>query len=148
MLVLAAGLAACGDGTGPGDVVPPELAARWVAEPACVPACGFSLISVAEPSDSLNVTAFAGLTTEIAVSRGGTFRLSIRPGPDTASTASVRVEGSTLIVTDAVGMVDTLDYVLREPYLELRFRRHFVVLDFDGDGTPDAARARGTFQRK
>lgn len=148
VLTLVAGLAACGDGTGPGDAVPAALAARWVAEPACLPSCGFSLISMANPTDSLNVTSFAGLTTEITVNRGGTFRLAFRPGPDTATTASVRAEGSMLIVTDAAGTVDTLDYVLREPYLDLQFRRAFVVLDFDGDGTPDSARARGTFQRK
>jgi hypothetical protein len=145
-LLLAA--AACGDGTGPGDAVPPELAARWVAEPACVPDCGFTLTSVANAADSLNATAFAGVTTEITVQRSGTFRLVFRPGPDTASTASVRAVGSMLIVTDAAGVVDTLDYVLRDPWLDLHFRRHFVVIDFNGDGVPDPARARGTFRRR
>lgn len=149
-LILAAlTVAACGgDGTGPGaDVISAELAARWVAEPACVPECGFAFSSVADPADSINVTAFTGLTTEINMTRSGTFRIQVRPGPDTASTGSVRMAPGILVVTDAAGVVDTLDYTLSGSYLSLRFRRTFAVFDFDGDGENDPAHARGTFQR-
>jgi hypothetical protein len=119
-----------GDGTGPADVVPAALAATWVAEPACLPQCGFTLSSVANPADSINVTAYAGISTEITMTRQGTFLLRLRPGPDTASTASVRVEPGVLIVTDAGGVTDTLDYTLA------------------GDGTNDPAHARGSFRRR
>jgi hypothetical protein len=143
-------LTACGgDGTGPeGDVIPAELAARWVAEPGCLPNCGFTLSSVADPADSVNVTAFTGLTTEINMTRSGTFQIQTRPGPDTASTGSVRRAPGILIVTDAAGTVDTLDYTLSGEYLSLRFRREFTVFDFTGDGVNDPANARGTFRRR
>jgi hypothetical protein len=142
-------LVACGgDAAGPADAVPAELAATWVAEPACLPHCGFTLASVANPADSINVTAFAGLSTEIAMTRDGTFRLRTRPGPDTASVARVRAVARMLIVTDAAGTVDTLDYALAGQYLQLRFRRPFAVFDFTGDGRNDPAHARGTFRRR
>lgn len=145
-LVLAT---ACGgDSTAPADVVPGQLAAQWVAEPACLPQCGFTLVSVANPADSLNATAFAGVTTQIVLTRDGTFRLTLLPGPDTASTASVRASGTTLVVTDRAGVVDTLDYTLSGQFLQLRFRRTFRVIDFNGDGQIDPATARGTFRRR
>jgi hypothetical protein len=149
-LVTVTGLGACGgDGTGPGvEVVPPELVGRWVAEPACLPQCGFTLSSVANPADSVNVTAFTGISTEITMTREGTFRLQTRPGPDTASTATVRVIPGALVVTDRLGTVDTLDYQLAGEYLRLQFRRTFTVFDFTGDGANDPANARGSFRRR
>jgi hypothetical protein len=151
-LLAAAALmvAACGGegGTGPAEVIPAELAATWVAEPACLPECGFTLASAANPADSINVTAFVGLSTEITMTRDGTFRLRTRPGPDTASVAQVRAGAGVLVVTDGAGAVDTLDYSLAGDYLHLRFRRHFTVFDFTGDGTPDPATARGRFRRR
>jgi hypothetical protein len=146
-LALAAG--ACGDGTGPGnDAIPAELAAVWVAEPACLPLCGFALSSVANPADSVNVTACTGITTEITMTRQGSFRLRTRPGPDTAAVGSVQAFPSLLVVTDAAGVVDTLDYQLAGDYLQLKFRRTFAVFDFDGDGVNDPAHARGSFRRR
>jgi hypothetical protein len=149
-LATLAGLGACGgDGTGPGaEVVPAELVGRWVAEPACLPLCGFTLSSVANPADSINVTSFAGISTEITMTREGTFRLLTRPGPDTASTATVRVIPGALVVTDRLGTVDTLDYQLAGEYLRLQFRRTFTAFDFTGDGVNDPANARGSFRRR
>ena len=127
--------------------LPAELVGTWAAEPACLPHCGFTLTSVADPADSLNATAW-GLTTEISMTAAGAFRLSVRPGPDTASTAAVRAEGATLIVTDPAGAVDTLDYSLNVDLLTLRFRRVFTVVDFNDDGVADPAHARGTFRKR
>lgn len=142
-------VAACGgDGTAPPDVIPLALAATWSAEPACLPHCGLTLESVADPADSVNVTAFTGMATDIILTRDGTFRLRTRPGPDTASVASARVAGSMVIVTDAAGQVDTLDYTLAGQTLAVRFRRTFAVFDFTGDGAPDPAWARGVFFRR
>ena len=141
-------LAACGDDGAPRGDIPAELVATWVAEPACRPQCGFTLASVADPADSLNVTSFGGLTTELSIASNGTFRVASRPGADTISAGRARVEGSMLIVTDAAGTVDTLDYALTGAYLDLVFRREFVVLDFDGDGVLDPATARGRFRKR
>jgi hypothetical protein len=147
VVALGALAAACGDGTGPGaDVVPPELVATWVAEPACLPQCGFTLAWVENPADSINVTSTTGLTMEITLTRTGTFRLVQRPGSE--STAEVRVAPGMLIVTDQAGVVDTLDYSIAGSYLQLHFRRTFSVIDFNGDGTLDPARARGRFLRR
>jgi hypothetical protein len=148
MLSLPLLLAACGgDGTGPGEVLPAELVATWAADPACLPACGFTLSHVANPSDSLNITSAVGISTEITLTRNGTFRMRTRPGPDTASTAKVRAQAGMLIVTDAMGTVDTLDYTVTASTLNLRFRRTFAVFDFTGDGVPDPAHARGAFRK-
>jgi hypothetical protein len=147
--VLALTLAACGgDAAAPGATLPAELVATWVAEPACLPACGFTLSHVANPADSVNITASVGISTEIAMTRDGTFRMRTRPGPDTASTARVRAEGAMLIVTDAAGTVDTLDYAVTATSLRLQFRRKFSVFDFTGDGVPDPATAVGHFRRR
>jgi hypothetical protein len=149
LALAAAGLVACGgDGTGPADVLPAELVGLWVAEPACLPNCGFTFASVAQPSDTLNVTAFVGLSTEITLTRDGTFRMRMRPGPDTASVARVHAGPGILIVTDAAGAVDTLDYTQAGNRLDVRFRRPFAVFDFTGDGVPDPAHARATLLRR
>jgi hypothetical protein len=140
-------MAGCGDGTGP-EIVPSELVGMWVAEPACLPRCGFTLERVGSPGDTVNVTAFTGITTEIAMTRDGGFRLRTRPGPDTASTARVRVSPGMLVVTDVAGTVDTLDYSLQGQMLHLRFRRTFSVFDFTGNGQNDPAVARGRFEKR
>jgi hypothetical protein len=140
---------ACGgDGTGPADVLPAELVGVWVAEPACLPQCGFTFESLANPADTLNVTAFVGIATEVTLGRTGTFQMRTRPGPDTASVAQVRAAPGILVVTDAGGAVDTLDYSLSGDWLAVRFRRPFSVFDFTGDGVADPARARGVFRRR
>ncbi|HSJ24526.1 MAG TPA: hypothetical protein VK929_07665 [Longimicrobiales bacterium] len=143
-MVMACG----GDGTAPVDVIPAQLAGTWTAEPACLPHCGLTLASLADPADSVNITAFTGIATDVVLTRDGTFRLRSRPGPDTASVAAVRAESGMLIVTDADGQIDTLDYALSGQYLQLAFRRTFLVFDFTGDGVMDPARARGSFQRR
>jgi hypothetical protein len=139
---------ACGDGTGPGEQVPAELVGLWVAEPACVPQCGFTLASVANPADSLNATALLGISTEITMTRNGTFKLQTRPGPDSGAAGTVQVRPGMLIVRDPAGVVDTLDYQLSGNYLRLQFRRTFDTFDFTGDGVNDPAYARGSFQRR
>jgi hypothetical protein len=140
---------ACGsDSAAPGgDAVSAELAAVWVAEPACLPECGFTLASVANPADSVNATAVLGVEVEISMTRAGVFRLTTRPGPPAAQ-GTVRQEPGMLIVRDAAGVTDTLDYTLAGALLHVQFRRTFQVFDFTGDGVADAARARGSFRRR
>lgn len=138
-------LTACGDGTGPEAArIPAELAGRWVAGPACAE-CGFTLTSTQNEADSLNFVTFAGATVEIEMTRAGAFRLGYG---GTVDHGQARAAGGALIVTDAAGVVDTIDYALRGDLLDLAFRRTFEVIDFDGDGAADPARARGTFRRE
>lgn len=145
-LVLA--LAACGDGAGPSDVIPPELAGSWQASPGCLPACGFTFVAVANPADSINVVDFIGLTMEATLTRAGRFELLARPGGIPPVTGQATVEGSTLIIRDDAGAQDTLDFTVTPDVLTLRFRGTYDVLDFDGDQVPDPATLRGVFLRR
>jgi hypothetical protein len=139
----------CGDGSGPGqDVLPPTLTGTWVADMGCRPHCGFTLSSVANPADTLNATQLLGLSTEIGMQRNGRFLLTFRPGTDTPLEGTARVEGALLIVTGAAGTADTMEYVVSGTTLDLRFRRIYTLFDFNGDGVPDPARARGIFVRR
>jgi hypothetical protein len=124
----ALALAACGDGTGPGsdDAVPAALAGTWVADQSCLPlGCGIVLAPAGNEADSINVTHFLGLSTEITITRAGVFRLVTRPGSDGPSTASARADAHMIIVTDPAGTVDTLDYTVTSSTLRLRWRRTF-----------------------
>lgn len=148
-VLLAAALAGCGDGSGPSDVIPAELAGSWSADPGCLPAgCGFTFIPVGNAADSINVVAFMGLSMEVTLTRAGGFEMIARPGEIPPVTGQAEVEGSTLIVRDGQGAQDTLDFVVTPTRLVLTFRGTFDVLDFDGDQEPDPATARGTFRRR
>lgn len=145
-LMLVVALAACGDGTGPSDVIPEELAGTWLAAPACLPECGFTFAPVANPADSINVVVFGGITMEAILTRAGRFTLTARPGDIPPVTGSARVEGSTLVLREG-GMTDTLDYTLVENRLTLRFRGEFAF-DFNGDQVDEPATIRGVFVRQ
>lgn len=145
VLALALLFSACGDGgTGPADVIPAALAATWVASPDCAE-CGFTLTSDADPADSLNVVSFFGLTIEMTLTRSGAFHLS---GGGTSEVGTARVEGSMLIVTAPGTPPDTIDYTLRGDLLDVRLRRIWLEVDFDGDQVEDPAHASGTFRRR
>jgi hypothetical protein len=143
-------LAACGDGAGPGEpVIPDALVGTWVAEPACLPNCGFTFISVANPQDTLNATAFVGVTTEIGIHASGRFTLFFMPGGGQAPTEGTAwTSGNRLMVRDGAGAVDTLEYTVGAGVLELRFLGIVDAFDFNGDGTPDPARARAVLRRR
>jgi hypothetical protein len=145
LLALATG---CSDSSAPADALPAALVGNWVAEPACLPNCGFTLRSVANAADSVNATAFVGMTTEISMRADGRFTLAFMPGGGTPMPGTAHVSGSMLIVRDAAGVVDTMDYTVTASVLDLRFRRTFTSFDFTGDGEPDPAHARGVFLRK
>jgi hypothetical protein len=138
----------CSDSAAPDPVLPASLVGNWVAEPACLPHCGFTLTSVASPSDSINATAFVGMTTEIGIHADGRFTLAFYPGGATPIPGTAHVSGTMLIVRDAAGVVDTMDYVVTPSTLDLRFRRTFTSFDFTGNGQPDPARARGVFLKR
>ena len=151
-MVLVAGLVGvlvgCGDDGSPTASVPADLVGVWVAEPACTPQCGFAVISEESRSDSINVTQFAGTTTELRIGASGSFGVATLPGPDTITPGKVRVVGPMMIVTDPTNQVDTLDYVRIGQYLDVEWRRRFLDFDFDGDGTADPAIVRGRFRKR
>jgi hypothetical protein len=143
--LLVAALGACGEGTGPAAVLPEALVGSWIAEPACVPACGLVVKSVANPQDSVAVTAELGVTTQIQIGRSGTFQLStIPPIPGGVLAGTARLEGNELVVQDAQGNEERLTYSVTSTTLTLEFAGE---LDFDDDGIPEAATARGVFLR-
>jgi hypothetical protein len=146
--IAALSIAACGDGAGPSDVIPPELAGSWEASPGCLPSCGFTFVAVANPADSINVVDFIGLTMEVTLTSRGRFDLIARPGGIPPVTGQVEVEGTTLLVRDNAGNQDTLDFTVTPQVLTLRFRKTYDVLDFDGDQIADPAIPRGVFLRR
>jgi hypothetical protein len=142
-LLLAVLVGACGDGTGPAAAIPEALVGSWIAEPACVPECGLVVKSVANPQDSVAVTAVLGVTAQINIGRSGTFQLTtIPPIPGGILAGTARVEANELVVRDAQGNEERLSFSVTSTTLTLEFAGE---LDFDNDGTPEAAVARGVF---
>jgi hypothetical protein len=133
--------AACGDGSGPSNVIPEELAGDWVAEPACLYTCGFTITPVATPADSVNVIASYGITMDLSLSRSGRLELvALGGGPVEPITGQARVEGQMLIVTSGTA-VDTIDYQLAGSSLAFAFRELITL-----NGAP--SEVRGVFVRR
>lgn len=134
--------AACGDSTAP-DVIPELLAGNWVAEPACLPNCGFTITPVASPGDSLNVVSGFGVTMDLSLTRAG--RIEIRALNAGSSVEPIRgevtVEGQTLILRDTEGSVDTVDFQVNATRLQVAFRQQVLL-----EGAP--SRVSGVFLRR
>lgn len=144
LIASALGIAACGDSAGPdGDVLPAELAARWVASPSCGE-CGFTATSTQNPADSLNIVHVLKMTVVLDIERSGTFRLTY--GSTASEGSAVVASPGVLVVTDAAGTRDTIDYTVRANLLDIDLRRKFSI-DVNGDGLPEDTRASGTFRR-
>lgn len=141
------GLAGCGDASGPADVIPAELAGSWEASPACLPDCGFTFVSTVKSSDTMNVVSAFGVSLDVTLTRAGRFEMVARPGAVPPVTGQARTEGSLLIVRDAAGVADTIDYAVTATHLSLAFRGTAQV-DFNGDQQTEAATARGRFRRR
>jgi hypothetical protein len=146
--ILVVAIAACSDGSGPSDVIPPELAGSWEASPGCLPNCGFTFTSTANAADSINVVSFIGLTMEVTMTRSGRFDMLARPGGIPPVTGRVEVEGDLLIVRDDAGQQDTLDYTVTPEWLTVEFRGTYDALDFNGDEVADPATLKGVFRRR
>jgi hypothetical protein len=144
VLAAAAGAGACGDTSGPAVSIPDALVATWEATPACA-ACNFTLRSLANPQDTLNVVHQLMLSVEMRIGATGSFRLAYGGA---ANEGTVRADGAMLVVRDRNGVTDTLDYVLRDGFLDVQLRRVWEVIDFDGDQVPDPSRASGRFRRR
>jgi hypothetical protein len=147
-LVLALAGAACGgDAAAPSPEVPAALVGIWVAEPACLPDCEFTVFDRAQPSQSINLVAF-GLGVEMTVQATGRFRMEVRLVRDTLLDGTVRVVGDRMLVSSGGGAtVDTLEFTIDEPWLELQLRSR-LAYDLDADGTDDDVGLRGKFRRR
>lgn len=146
-LTVSGALVACGDGTGPSDAIPAELAGTWEAAPSCLPNCGFTLIRIDNPADSVNFVSGLDLTFFLTLSPGGRFDLTGEGGVGTVR-GEARAEGSLLIMRDEAGTQDTADYALAGEYLGLSFRGVAEQFDFDGDGEGDPSMVRAWFRRR
>lgn len=137
-------LPACGNGAGPSEGLPAALVGNWVAEPGCLAAgCGLTVWPAASPADSVQLTAL-GVSTEVDIATNGRFRIYLPP-PTVIIDGRVRVEGNELVVTDDLGNVERLPYTVTPTRLTLQFTGE---LDFNADGTAEAAVARGVFARR
>ena len=147
--VLLAGLtvAACGDSAGPSDLIPQELAGAWLAAPECLPQCGFTLMRISNPADSVNFVSGLQQTFLMTLTTSGRFGLTGLGGASTIR-GRVEAEGAMLILRDEAGAQDTADYTLQGEYLGLAFRGVAEQFDFDGDGVGDPAMVRARFRRE
>lgn len=147
-MILAIAATACGgDAAAPSSDVPGALVGVWVAEPACLPACEFTVFDRQQPANSINFVAF-GLGVEMHVQATGRFRMEVRLVRDTLLDGTVRVEGDRMLVSSTgTATVDTLDFTLAEPWLEIQLRSR-LAYDLDADGTDEDVGVRGTFRRR
>ena len=143
LVVLAA---SCGDGSGPSDLIPAGMEGSWEASPACLPNCGFTLVRIDNPADSVNFVSALQQTFVLNLTLSGRFSLTSASGATTIR-GRAHTEGSMLIVRDEAGAQDTADYTLQGDRLGLTFRNITEQFDFDEDGEGDPSRIHAYFQR-
>lgn len=138
LAALLAGAAGCGESSGPTPRIPANLVGQWQADAACAPPCTFTLTWKENPQARLDAINL-GMVLRMEIEANGRFRF----GDVTAMPPAGRVEvhGAQLVVTDAEGIVDTIDYRFEATALRLDFRREFTVVDFNSDGRADASTA-------
>ena len=147
LLLAGLALAGCGDSAGPSDVIPAELAGSWLAAPSCLPECGFTLMRISNPADSVNFVSGLQQTFRVTLTTSGRFNLTGLGGASSIR-GFAEAEGSMLILRDEAGTQDTADYTLQGEYLGLTFRGVAEQFDFDGDGVGDPATVRARFRRE
>jgi len=144
-LLAAATAAACGDGSGPSAMIPSELVGEWHADAACAPTCNFTLTWKDNPAAKLDAINL-GMALRMDIEANGRFRF----GDVTAMppAGQVRVSGNEMVVTDAEGTIDTIDYRMETVGLRLDFRREFLVVSFNGDTIKDPSTASAVFVKR
>ena len=147
LLAISAALAACGDSSGPSNLVPDELAGFWEASPACLPECGFTLQRISNPADSINFVSALEQSFVVNLTTSGRFNLTSAGAGITLRGRVEAVDGM-LVLEDEAGVRDTADYVLQGEYLSLMFRNTTENFDFDADGQGDPALVRARFRAR
>jgi hypothetical protein len=145
LLAAAAWSAGCGDASGPEAEIPGALVGEWRADAGCAPPCSFTLTWKQNPQASLDAISL-GMALRMEIEAGSRFQFGDVSNMPPAGT--VRVVGAQLIVTDAEGVKDTIDYHFEGAALHLGFRREFRVVSFNGDTVRDASTAAGVFVRR
>lgn len=145
--VLSLAVAACGDSSGPSDMIPETLAGFWEAAPSCVPQCGLTLVRIDQPSDSVNFVSALQQTFVLSMTTSGRFNL-LSVGGGITIRGRVEAVGQMLILRDEEGTRDTADFTLEGEYLGLRFRDVTEQFDFDDDGVGDPATIQARFRRQ
>lgn len=127
-------LAACGhDSTGPTD----PLVGSWEADPRCLWDCWFTVSSVSNTADTLNLTNQFSARFELDIRSNGSYQmqLSAPQAPSYQDNGSYTSTGALLILSGTDG-VDTVDYQLNSPLLRLSFRKRFALTGlFSGTDT-------------
>lgn len=144
--LLAGAIPGCGDSSGPPAQVPANLVGTWQADAACAPPCSFTLTWKQNPQAKLDAVSSLGMALRMEIGADGHFRF----GDVVSLPPAGRVRGTSqqLVVTDAKGVVDTIDYRFEGAALRLDFRREFTVVDFNADGIKDPSTAAAVFLRR
>lgn len=139
-------LLGCGsDPSDPGNRIPAELVGSWIAEPACLPECGWTLTSSTDPEVSLNfVDEPLNMTIGVGIEADGDFELSFS-GQSAPERGTLRVEGQLMIITDQGGQVDSADYHIEGAYLYMQLRKEY---NFSVGGAAHTGRPLGIFERR
>lgn len=134
-LLMVLPLAACGhDSTGPTD----PLVANWEADPRCLWDCWFTVRSVSNPADSLNLTNQLSARFELDLRSNGSYRAVLSaPGVSDYQDSGTFTATNGLLILAGGQSTDTLDYQLNDPILRLSFRNHLALVDLNNDGVPD-----------
>ena len=136
---------ACGDSSGPAEVLPAALTGTWVASSSCSPACSFTLTSVEDPGIHTDLVVTAGLTVDLRLKSDGAATL-VFLGESTTGTA--RLAGANTLILNSGASVDTIDFTVTPTTLDLQFRTLFPIFDFDADGSVDPARAHAVLKKQ
>lgn len=147
--VLCTVAAGCGsDGTGVEAAIPAELVGTWEAAPDCMPACGFTFVSPADPADTTNVTNVLDTTSRFTLNESGSFIFSVDVASAATTAGRVRVEGSTLVVqATAEFPEERIDFSRAGNLLTLAWRETYAF-DLDNDGVAEDFIVRGVFERQ
>ena len=134
-----------GDSSGPTSSIPAELVGNWIAEPACLPICGWTLTSSTDPEVSLNfVDDPLFITVGVGIESDADFELSFS-GQSAPERGTLRVQGQMMIITADAGAVDTADYHIQNGYLHMQLRKEYA---FSVGGQAHSGRPAGVFERQ
>ncbi|HKJ92827.1 MAG TPA: hypothetical protein VJ957_06650 [Longimicrobiales bacterium] len=138
-------ITACGhEGTGPSD----PLVGNWEADPRCLWDCWFTVRSVTDPTDSLNLTNQLSARFELDMRGDGTYQVKLSaPGATAYQDAGRYTAAGSLLVLAGAESADSLDYQLTTPLLHLTFRNRLALLDLNGDGVADTVSVEATLKK-
>ncbi len=143
-LLAAAGCS--GDGTSPVDDNP--LVGNWEADPRCLWECWFTVRSVSDPADSVNFTNQLSARFELDLRSNGSYQLQLSaPNVSSFQDSGTFTSANGLLILAGGSSVDTIDYQLHSPLLQLEFRNKLALVDLNGDMVPDTVTVAATLKK-